>query len=50
MHRSARLVRPDAAVILNVAKTHATGFASLDEHAAEKAELLRWSVRPASPS
>jgi len=46
MHRAARLVHPDAAVILNVAKTHSTGFASLDEHAAEKAELLRW-VRPA---
>lgn len=45
MHRSGRLVRPDAAVILNVVRTHADGFADLDQHAAEKAELLRW-VRP----
>lgn len=45
MQRSARLVRPDAAVVLNVLATHTTAFASLDEHAVEKAELLRW-VRP----
>lgn len=45
MRRSARLVRPDAAVVLNVLATHTTAFATLDEHAAEKAELLRW-VRP----
>jgi len=45
MQRSARLVRPDAAVVLNVLATHTTAFATLDEHAVEKAELLRW-VRP----
>lgn len=45
MRRSARLLRPDAAIILNVLNTHSTEYASLEEHAAEKEELLRW-VRP----
>lgn len=45
MRRSASLLRPDAAIILNVLNTHSTEYASLEQHAAEKEELLRW-VRP----
>lgn len=45
MRRSARLVSPGAAVILNVLKTHSTEYGSLEQHAAEKAVLLQW-VRP----
>ena len=41
MQRSAPLVRPDVAVILAIRRTHSTEFASLDEHAREKAYLLR---------
>jgi UDP-N-acetylmuramoyl-tripeptide--D-alanyl-D-alanine ligase len=41
MQRSAPLVRPDIAVILAIRRTHSTAFASLDEHAREKAHLLR---------
>jgi len=40
--RSARLVRPDIAVVLGVARTHTNVFASLDETAREKASLLRY--------
>ena len=40
IRRSARLVRPDIAVVLAVARTHTTAFATLEETAAEKAELL----------
>jgi UDP-N-acetylmuramoyl-tripeptide--D-alanyl-D-alanine ligase len=41
MSRSARLVRPDAAVILTILRTHTTAFPSLKHHAAEKSVLLR---------
>jgi UDP-N-acetylmuramoyl-tripeptide--D-alanyl-D-alanine ligase len=40
MRRLARLVKPDVAVVLCVARTHTSEFKSLDETAAEKAELL----------
>ncbi|MGD0200242.1 MAG: UDP-N-acetylmuramoyl-tripeptide--D-alanyl-D-alanine ligase [Bryobacteraceae bacterium] len=40
MKRSARLVRPDVAVVLNVARAHVNNFRTLDGVAAEKAELL----------
>lgn len=43
--RSARLVRPDVAIVLNVLRTHTTAFATLAEHAAEKLRLLE-SLRP----
>jgi UDP-N-acetylmuramoyl-tripeptide--D-alanyl-D-alanine ligase len=36
---NARLVRPDVAIVLAVARTHTDRFATLDETAAEKAEL-----------
>jgi UDP-N-acetylmuramoyl-tripeptide--D-alanyl-D-alanine ligase len=45
MTRSARLVRPDVALILTVARTHTKEFKTLDHIAAEKAELLRF-LRP----
>jgi UDP-N-acetylmuramoyl-tripeptide--D-alanyl-D-alanine ligase len=38
--RSARLVKPDLAIVLNVAHTHTDAFASLDATAAEKAALV----------
>ena len=41
MRRSARLLRPDVAVILNVLRTHTTVFPDSERHAAEKALLLR---------
>ncbi len=37
----ARLVRPDFAIILTVARTHTKFFATLDDTAAEKAQLLK---------
>ena len=40
MRRTARLVRPHIAVILTVARTHINVFRTLDETAAEKAQLL----------
>lgn len=40
MKRSARLVRPAVAVVLNVARAHMNNFRTLDGVAAEKAELL----------
>ena len=40
MRRLARLVKPDIAVVLCVARTHTGQFKDLDETAAEKAELL----------
>jgi UDP-N-acetylmuramoyl-tripeptide--D-alanyl-D-alanine ligase len=40
MRRSARLVRPDVAVVLAVARTHMKEFRTLDRTAAEKAKLL----------
>ena len=45
MARSARLLRPDVAVILTVNRTHSTAYRSLDEHAAEKALLLDFTRR-----
>jgi UDP-N-acetylmuramoyl-tripeptide--D-alanyl-D-alanine ligase len=40
MRRLARLVKPDIAVVLCVARTHTGQFKALDRTAAEKAELL----------
>ncbi len=40
IRRAARLVRPHIAVILTVARTHTNVFRTLDETAAEKAQLL----------
>jgi UDP-N-acetylmuramoyl-tripeptide--D-alanyl-D-alanine ligase len=40
MAAAARLVRPDVAVVLSVARTHTTAYPSLAAHAAEKARLL----------
>jgi UDP-N-acetylmuramoyl-tripeptide--D-alanyl-D-alanine ligase len=45
MRRSARLVRPDAVLVLNVLKTHSTAYESLEQHAAEK-EILLHALRP----
>jgi UDP-N-acetylmuramoyl-tripeptide--D-alanyl-D-alanine ligase len=45
MQRSARLVRPDVAVVLAVARTHMKEFRTLDNTAAEKARLLA-ALRP----
>jgi UDP-N-acetylmuramoyl-tripeptide--D-alanyl-D-alanine ligase len=38
--RSARLVRPDIAVVLAVARTHTKAFKTLEDTAAEKAQIL----------
>jgi UDP-N-acetylmuramoyl-tripeptide--D-alanyl-D-alanine ligase len=40
MRKLARTLRPDVAVVLGVFPTHTTSFASLDQHADEKALLL----------
>lgn len=40
MRRNARLVRPDVALVLAVASTHTNAFRTLDETAAEKAQLV----------
>jgi UDP-N-acetylmuramoyl-tripeptide--D-alanyl-D-alanine ligase len=40
MRRSARLVRPDVAIVLAVAPTHTNVFRDLDQTAAEKRELV----------
>jgi UDP-N-acetylmuramoyl-tripeptide--D-alanyl-D-alanine ligase len=45
MRRSARLVRPDVAVVLVVARTHMKEFRTLDHTAGEKARLLA-ALRP----
>ncbi len=45
MHKAARAVRPDVAVILAVARTHSQGFQDLDQYAEEKAILLKF-LRP----
>jgi len=42
MLRAARLLKPNVAVILRVARTHTKGFKNLEECAAEKAVLLEW--------
>ena len=44
-HRPARLLRPDVAIILTVKRTHSTEFRDLEQHAAEKAVLLRYLNR-----
>lgn len=41
MRRSARLVRPDVTIVLNVLRTHTTVFPDLEHHGAEKALLLK---------
>jgi UDP-N-acetylmuramoyl-tripeptide--D-alanyl-D-alanine ligase len=46
IQRSARLVRPQVAVVLTVARNHTNVFSSLDEIAQEKASLLD-AVQPA---
>ena len=43
--RAARLVRPDVAVVLSIARTHTNEYPSLAANAAEKAELLA-ALRP----
>jgi UDP-N-acetylmuramoyl-tripeptide--D-alanyl-D-alanine ligase len=43
--RAARLARPDVGIVLNVLRTHTTTFATLADHAAEKARLLD-ALRP----
>jgi UDP-N-acetylmuramoyl-tripeptide--D-alanyl-D-alanine ligase len=40
MSRLARLVRPDVAVVLAVARTHTNNFSTLEDTAAEKARIL----------
>ena len=40
MRRNARLVRPDVAIVLAVASTHTDVFRTLDDTAAEKAQIL----------
>ena len=40
MQKSARLLKPNVAIVLNVLHTHTTAFTDLAEHAAEKAALL----------
>lgn len=42
LRRSARLVAPDIAVILSVARTHTHKFPTLEDTAAEKATLLKF--------
>ena len=41
MARSAQLLRPDVAIVLNVLRTHTTVFPNLEQCAAEKVLLLR---------
>lgn len=41
MAAAAAIVRPDVAVVLNVARTHSGGFRDVEEHAAEKEVLVR---------
>ena len=40
MKKSARLLRPDVAIVLNVRRTHSKEFVDMDEYAAEKNELI----------
>ena len=40
MKKSAHLLRPDVAIVLNVRRTHSKEFLNMDEYAAEKSELL----------
>ncbi len=43
--RSARMVRPDVAIVLSVARTHTNKFATLEDTAEEKSQLLRYLSR-----
>ena len=45
IERSARLVKPDVAIVLSVARTHTNKFATLNDTAEEKAQLLRYLSR-----
>lgn len=45
MKRSALLLRPDVAIVLNVRRTHSTAFTEMDRYAAEKAGLFA-AVKP----
>src|SRR6185503_1680030 len=47
VRRSARLLRPDISIVLAIAGTHSQLFATLDETAAEKAQLLEAQSRGA---
>jgi UDP-N-acetylmuramoyl-tripeptide--D-alanyl-D-alanine ligase len=40
MKKSAHLLRPDVAIVLNVRRTHSKEFLDMNEYAAEKSELL----------
>ncbi|HEY7535414.1 MAG TPA: Mur ligase family protein, partial [Thermodesulfobacteriota bacterium] len=40
MYRLARLVSPDIAIVLTIARTHTTAFTTLEDTAAEKAQIL----------
>jgi UDP-N-acetylmuramyl pentapeptide synthase len=40
MKKSARLLRPDVAIVLNVRRTHSKEFTDMAQYAAEKSELL----------
>jgi UDP-N-acetylmuramoyl-tripeptide--D-alanyl-D-alanine ligase len=46
MRSSARMLRPDVVLVLNLKRTHTTAFRDLEEHASEKALLVQ-AVRPA---
>jgi UDP-N-acetylmuramoyl-tripeptide--D-alanyl-D-alanine ligase len=41
MYRLARLVSPDIAIVLTIARTHTTAFTTLEDTAAEKAQILK---------
>lgn len=45
MEQSGRVVRPDLTLVLAMRRTHSRSFATLEEHAAEKAVLVR-ATRP----
>lgn len=45
IRRLARLLKPDVAIILSVARTHTNMFGNLENTAAEKAQLLRFLPR-----
>jgi UDP-N-acetylmuramoyl-tripeptide--D-alanyl-D-alanine ligase len=40
MKKSARLLRPDVAIVLNVRRTHTIEFSNMDEYAVEKEQLF----------
>jgi UDP-N-acetylmuramoyl-tripeptide--D-alanyl-D-alanine ligase len=45
IRRLARIVKPDVAIVLSVARTHTNKFATLDDTAEEKSQLLRYLSR-----